>query len=64
MLSFPDVSLCGAAWQSLISWWTMEKIGSSDDLPIAICINERTHTGNIYKGQSRWNSSGVDWKAK
>ena len=41
----------------------MEQIGSSDHLPIAICINERTQMGSVYKGQPQWKSSGVDWKA-
>ena len=58
-----DNSLCGTAWESLISWSTMEQIGSSEYQLIAIYINEGKLTGRIYKGQPRWKSSGVDWKA-
>ena len=62
-LSCPEVSLCGTAWESLISWSTMEQIGSSEHLPIAICINKRKQMGIIYKGQPRYKSSEVNWKA-
>ena len=61
-LSFPDISLYGTAWESIISWFAMEQIGYSDHLPSAICINEWTKMGSVYKDQSRWKSLGVGWK--
>ena len=41
------------ACENLISWSSMKQIGSSEHLPIAICINERTQMGSVYKGQLR-----------
>ena len=59
--SAPDVTVCGRAWRNKYTWRTVDAIGSSDHLPIAITINDEIVQHSIFKGEPRWKSKGVDW---
>ena len=61
--STPDLSICGSTWADKYSWSTVEGIGNSDHLPIAISINTDVSLGNIFKGNATWRTNGVDWDA-